>query len=39
MASCMLEQVYVCMSSACVHELDHLYKDPYPKNLINTKTE
>ena len=26
-------------SSACVCKLDHSYADPYPKNLINTKTK
>ena len=31
MASCMLEQVCVCISSACVHRLDHVYADPYLK--------
>ena len=37
--SCMLEQVYVHMSSACVHRLDHAYPDPYPENLIYIETE
>ena len=35
----MLEQIYKCMSSAYIHKLDHVYADPYPKNLINTETE
>ena len=38
-ASCMLEQVYIRMSLACVRRLDHAYIDPYPETLINTKTE
>ena len=38
-ASCILEQVCVRMSSACVHRLDHAYVDPYPETLINTETE
>ena len=37
--SCTLEQVYVHMSSACVHRLDHAYLDPYPENLIYIETE
>ena len=32
MTSHMLEQVYVRMSSTCVHRLDHAYIDPYPEN-------
>ena len=38
-ASHILEQVYVCMSSACMRRLDHAYADPYPETLINTKIE
>ena len=38
-ASCILEQVCVRMSSACVHRLDLAYVDPYPETLINTETE
>ena len=38
MASCTLKQVCVCMSSACVHRIDHAYADPYLETLINTKT-
>ena len=39
MASRTLEQVCVCMSSACVCRLDYAYTNPYPENLINTKIE
>ena len=38
-ASCILEQVCVRMSLACVHRLDHAYVDPYPETLINIETE
>ena len=38
-ASCMLEQVCVRMSSTCVRRLYHVYANPYPENLIYTKTE
>ena len=37
MASRTLEQVCVCMSSACVRRLDHAYADPYLETLINTE--
>ena len=37
--SCTLEQVCVCMSSSCVHGLDHVYVDPYLETLINTETK
>ena len=37
--ACTLEQVCVCMSSSCVHRLDHVYVDPYPETLINTETK
>jgi len=39
MVSHTLEQVYVHMSSACVHRLNHAYADPYLESLINTETE
>ena len=39
MASHMLEQVCVRMSSACVCRLDHAYIDPYLETVINTKTK
>ena len=38
-ASRTLEQVCIRMSLACVHKRDHANADPYPKTLINTKTE
>ena len=37
-ASRTLEQVYVRMSSTCMHKLDHAYADPYLETLISTKT-
>ena len=39
MTSRTLEQVFVLMSSTCVSRLDLAYANPYPENLINTKTE
>ena len=32
-----LEQVCVCMNSACVYRLDHAYTDPYLENLETQK--
>ena len=37
--SCMLEQVCIHMSSACMRRLDHAYIDPYLETLINTETK
>ena len=34
-----LEQACVCMSSAYVCRLDHVYADPYLEALINTETK
>ena len=39
MASRTLEQVCVRMSLAYMRKLDHAYTDPYPENLIYTKTK
>jgi len=39
MTSCTLEQVCICMSSACVRRLVHACTDPYLETLINTETE
>ena len=39
MASHMLEQVCVRMSSAYVRKLDHAYANTYPETLINTEIE
>ena len=38
-ASRMLEQVCIRMSSACVRKLDHAYANPYLETLLNTETE
>ena len=34
-----LEQVCVCISSACVRKLDHAYTYPYLETLINIEIE